>query len=73
MLLTQCGSLSSVGRGAGHRKSFAEYRAKNITPKEKEILQSTVSDGGFHYLGSGKIMAGIGRGFAGALLQTFDK
>jgi hypothetical protein len=59
--------------GDALKKAFAEYRAKNITPEEDEILKKGVSDGDFHYLGSGKIMAGIGRGFAEALAETLKK
>ncbi len=49
--------------------AFAEYRAKEMTPREEEILRKGVSDGGFHYLGSAKIMCGIGKGFAEAILE----
>jgi hypothetical protein len=59
--------------GDALKKAFAEYRAKNITPKEEEILKIAISDGDFHYLGSGKIMAGIGRGFAEALAEALGK
>jgi hypothetical protein len=56
--------------GDALKKAFAEYRAKNITPEEEEILKKAVSDGDFHYLGSGKIMVGIGRGFAEAFAKS---
>jgi hypothetical protein len=59
--------------GEALKNAFAEYRAKNITPEEEAILKIAVSDGDFHYLGSGKIMAGIGRGFAEALAETIKK
>lgn len=49
-------------------KAYAEYRAKEMTPREEEILKKGVSEGGFHYLGSAKIMCGIGKGFAEAML-----
>ena len=55
--------------GAALEKAYKEYRAKNITPEEEEILRKGVSNAGFHYLGSGKIMAGIGKGFAEAMLD----
>jgi hypothetical protein len=60
-------------QGDALKKAIAEYRAKNITPEEEEILKKGVSDGDFHYLGSGKIMCGIGRGFAEALAETLKK
>lgn len=56
--------------GDALKKAFAEYRAKHITPQEEEILKVGVSDGDFHYLGSAKIMCGIGRGFGEALIQA---
>ncbi len=59
--------------GDALKKTFAEYRAKHITPQEEEILKIAVSDGDFHYLGSAKIMAGIGKGFAEALAKTLKK
>ncbi len=49
-------------------KAYAAYRAKNITPEEEEILKKGISNAGFHYLGSAKIMAGIGKGFAEAMI-----
>ena len=59
--------------GDALKKAFAEYRAKHITPQEEEILKIGVSDGDFHYLGSAKIMCGIGRGFAEALIQVMNR
>lgn len=59
--------------GDALKKASAEYRAKNMTPKEEEILKKAVSNAGFHYLGSAKIMAGIGKGFAEAMIQLQDK
>ena len=59
--------------GDALKKAFAEYRAKHITPQEEEILRKGVTDGDFHYLGSAKIMCGIGRGFGEALLESLKK
>jgi hypothetical protein len=55
--------------GEALKKACADYRAKNITPEEELILKTGVSDGDFHYLGSGTIMVGIGRGFAEAISE----
>ena len=55
------------------KKACADYRATQITPKEEEILSKGVSDGGFHYLGSAKIMCGIGKGFAEAMIKLEEK
>ena len=59
--------------GDALKKAFAEYRAKHITPQEEEILRKGVTDGDFHYLGSAKIMCGIGRGFGETLLESLKK
>jgi hypothetical protein len=59
--------------GDALKKAVTEYRSKNITPAEEEILKKAVSDGDFHYLGSGKIMTGIGRGFAEAFAELHKK
>lgn len=49
------------------------FQQGDLILEEEEIPKIAISDGDFHYLGSGKIMAGIGRGFAEALLQTLAK
>lgn len=59
--------------GEALKKAIVEYRAKNITTEEEKILKVGVSDGDFHYLGSGKIMTGIGRGFAEGLAEILNK
>ncbi|MHC4501763.1 MAG: sialate O-acetylesterase, partial [Planctomycetota bacterium] len=56
-------------KGEALEKAYAEYRAKNITPEEEEILKKGISNAGYHYLGSAKIMAGIGKGFAEAMVE----
>ena len=59
--------------GEALKKAYAEYRAKHITPEEELILKTGISDGDFHYLGSAKIMVGIGRGFAEAFAKITKK
>jgi len=59
--------------GDALKKACAEYRATQITPQEEEILKKGVSEGGFHYLGSAKIMCGIGKGFAEAMTEMQRK
>ncbi len=54
--------------GDALKKACADYRATQITPREEEILSKGVSDGGFHYLGSARIMCGISKGFAEAMI-----
>ncbi len=59
--------------GDALKKDCADYRATQITPKEEELLTNGVSEGEYHYLGSAKIMSGIGKGFAEAMDQLQDK
>ena len=49
------------------RATREELMAAALTPRQREILAKGISNAEFHYLGSGKIMAQIGRGFAEAL------
>ena len=44
-----------------------KLRAEAFTPRELETLEKGVSNAEYHYLGSAKIMARIGEGFAEAL------
>ena len=59
--------------GDALKQAYAEYRAKHITPQEEEILKKGISNQGYHYFGSGKIMSGIGKGFAEAMIQLEEK
>lgn len=47
--------------------ALAEFRAELYTPRETEILKGS-SNAEYHYNGSAKIMAQIGRGFADAIV-----
>ena len=47
-----------------------KYWAEEFTEREMEILQKGVSNFEFHYLGSAKIMAQIGKGFAEAMADV---
>jgi len=60
-------------KGQDLEKAYAEYRAQKFTPLEEEILKKGPSNKGFHYLGSGKIMSGIGKGFSEAMLELQKK
>jgi len=59
--------------GAALKTAYAEYRAKHITPQEEEIIKKGMSNAGYHYLGSAKIMCGLGKAFAEAMLQLQNK
>ena len=45
-----------------------KYKAELFTPEEMKLKEEGISNGGFHYLGSAKIMAQIGKGFAEAMV-----
>jgi hypothetical protein len=47
-------------------EALAKFRAELYTPREIEILKGS-SNAGYHYNGSAKIMAQIGKGFADAI------
>ena len=55
------------------KKEFEEQYLKTFTEKEREALDVGVSNQAYHYLGSGKIMALIGKRFAEALHQQDGK
>lgn len=45
----------------------AELRRKELSPRELKILEKGVSNAEYHYLGSARILGGIGKGFAEAM------
>ncbi len=49
--------------------ALAEQYARTFTPQELVILKESVSNADFHYMGSARIMARIGKGFAEAMFQ----
>ena len=57
------GKLSREEGSAALDKLYAEV----FTPRELVILKESVSNFDFHYMGSAKIMAQIGKGFAEAM------
>jgi len=46
-----------------------EYRAKVITPEDEALWKRGASNAGYHYLGSAKTMALIGKAFAEAMVE----
>jgi hypothetical protein len=44
-----------------------KYKAELYTPEETKLREGAISNAGYHYLGSAKIMAQIGKGFAEAM------
>jgi hypothetical protein len=55
------------------RPAQEKYRAEEFTSKELDILKKGISNFEFHYLGSAKIMAQIGKGFAEASASLLKK
>ncbi len=51
------------------RSLLERLRAETFSGHEREILQKGISNQAYHYLGSAKIMAQIGRGFAEGILR----
>lgn len=56
-------------RGKEAQAMLKELRQKEFTKDELQSLEQGVSNYPFHYLGSAKIMAGIGQGFAEAVVE----
>jgi hypothetical protein len=54
---------------AEQTKALEELRAKEFTKRELRTLETGVSNAEYHYLGSAKIMARIGKGFAEAMAE----
>lgn len=52
------------------KKALDAFTAKTFTAKELKIYRTGTSNAAFHYLGSAKIMAQIGKAFAEALVKT---
>ena len=55
------------------RAAVEKYSAEIFTPKEQEILAKGKSNQAFHYLGSSKIIAQIGKAFADAMAELMKQ
>ena len=62
-----------ISRGAEEILPEKELReklmAKEFTENERKVLATGKSNAGYHYNGSALTMAGIGKGFAEAMLE----
>ena len=65
---TKAGKLSREEGTAALEGLYAEV----FTPREMVILKESTSNFDFHYMGSAKIMAQIGKGFAEAMVEMMD-
>jgi alpha-galactosidase len=53
------------------KEALEKFRAELYSPRDLEILKGS-SNAGYHYNGSGKIMAQIGKGFAEAIMSMTE-
>jgi hypothetical protein len=51
------------------RATFEKLRDEKLTERERKVLETGVSNAEYHYLGSAKILGGIGKAFAEALAE----
>ena len=66
-------ALSKSGMSREEQKAALEkFRAELYTPRDLELLKG-ITNAAYHYLGSPKIMAQIGKGFAEAILEMTGK
>ncbi len=56
----------------GGKSALDALYAKTFSPRELTVLKTSTSNAEFHYLGSGKIMAQIGKGFAEAMAELVE-
>ena len=54
---------------AGEKAAFDRLRLERLTERERTVLDKGVSNFEFHYLGSAKILGGIGKGMAEAMAE----
>lgn len=54
---------------ADERATFEKLRAEGLSQRERKVLETGISNAEFHYLGSAKILGGIGKGFAEAMAE----
>ena len=65
--------ISQAGLAYVNSQAYIDKQMQKVcTPREAKIIRGS-SNGGYHYLGSAKIMAQIGKAFAEALLEMENK
>ena len=52
---------------------IAERRRQAFTERERQLLEESTSNGDYHYLGSARIMAPIGKAFAEAMAELLQR
>jgi hypothetical protein len=54
---------------ADEKAALEKLRAEGLTKRERLVLEKGISNAEFHYLGSAKILGGIGKGFAEGIAE----
>lgn len=54
---------------AEEKAAFEKLRAEQLTARERTVLDTGVSNAEYHYLGSAKILGGIGKGMAETMAE----
>jgi alpha-galactosidase len=54
---------------AEEKAALEKLRMEGLTQRERQVLEKGISNFEFHYLGSAKILGGIGKGFAEAMAE----
>lgn len=58
---------------AEERATLEKMLAQGLTERERKVLATGISNAEFHYLGSAKILGGIGKGMAEAMAELRSK
>ena len=54
---------------ADEKAALEKMRAEGLTERERTVMEKGISNLEFHYLGSGKILGGVGKGLAEAIAE----
>ncbi len=54
---------------AEEKAAYEKLRTEGLTERERQVLEKGISNFEFHYLGSAKILGGIGKGFAETMAE----
>ena len=54
---------------AEEKAALEKLRTEGLTERERQVLEKGISNLEFHYLGSAKILGGIGKGLAEAMAE----
>ena len=54
---------------AEEKAALEKLRAEELTERERLVLEKGISNAEYHYLGSAKILSGVGKGLAEAMAE----